>query len=161
MCDFQTIGGGYDAKDLWEKLLILKTAEGKTSGTKITYRYYVQDAAFAVSIEVPQKLAESMAEALQHPVWELFLGRKNCAPTDLIYRGMFDTEEAAHSHAAGIAEAKQRTEYFRVVPSTGRTEVDETLTLNDVPLQFGTNKRYKERIVDLVFSRGAQTINNV
>ncbi|WP_442903883.1 type I-E CRISPR-associated protein Cas5/CasD, partial [Gilvimarinus sp. 1_MG-2023] len=66
-------------------MLIPKTAEGKKAvggGTKMTYRYYLQDSAFAVVLEVPENQAQALAEALQNPVWDLYLGRKTCAPTE-------------------------------------------------------------------------------
>lgn len=49
--DFHMVGSGYDDKDPWTTLLIPKTAEGKKAvggGAKMTYRYYLQDAFFAV-----------------------------------------------------------------------------------------------------------------
>ena len=64
--DFHMVGAGYDDKDPWASLLIPKTSEGKKAvggGTKMTYRYYLQDAAFAVALEVPGDKAESIAEA--------------------------------------------------------------------------------------------------
>ncbi|MDO6750195.1 type I-E CRISPR-associated protein Cas5/CasD, partial [Gilvimarinus sp. 1_MG-2023] len=76
---------GYDNSDPWQSLLIPKTAEGKKAvggGTKMTYRYYLQDSAFAVVLEVPENQAQALAEALQNPVWDLYLGRKTCAPTE-------------------------------------------------------------------------------
>ena len=54
--DFHMVGSGYDDKDIWQKLLIPKTSEGKPAvggGSKMTYRYYLQDACFAAVLEVP------------------------------------------------------------------------------------------------------------
>ncbi len=50
LCDFHMVGSGYDDKDPWQSLLIPKKSDGKKAvggGTKITYRYYLQDRAFA------------------------------------------------------------------------------------------------------------------
>ena len=49
--DFHMVGSGYDDSDPWQSLLIPKTSDGKKAvggGTKMTYRYYLQDHAFAV-----------------------------------------------------------------------------------------------------------------
>ncbi len=153
--DFHMVGSGYDDKDPWSNLLIPKTSEGKKAvggGTKMTYRYYLQDAAFAVALEIPADKAEDLAEALRNPVWDLYLGRKNCVPTDFIYRGSFEQEADALVQAASIAKEKSRVEDFRVVQGNlDETEVDETLTLNDVPIQFGEDKHYRDRQVGVVY----------
>ncbi len=150
LCDFQMVGSGYDDSDLWQSLLIPKTAEGKKpngAGTKMTYRYYLQDSLFAVVLAVPSEQAESLAEALQNPVWDLYLGRKNCVPTELIYQGLFDNAELAWQRASQLAYSKQRTHSYSVVEGEQDGEV---ITLNDVPIQFGQSKKYRDRRVTLV-----------
>jgi CRISPR system Cascade subunit CasD len=138
-------------------LLIPKTSEGKKAvggGTKMTYRYYLQDAAFAVALEAPGGQTERIAEALRNPAWDIYLGRKNCVPTDFVYRGTFDQEAAALEQAEILAREKQRSEDFRVVQgNVGEGEADEVLTLNDVPVQFGDDKRYRDRQVSLIYVR--------
>jgi CRISPR system Cascade subunit CasD len=148
--DFHMVGSGYDDKDPWTTLLIPKTAEGKKAvggGAKMTYRYYLQDAFFAVILETPSDLAGSIAQALQAPVWDLCLGRKSCVPTDLVYRGVFDSEEEAIAYAKRIAEDKNLLEDFHVFD--GQHD-GEALTLNDVPLQFGERKLYRDRRVTVI-----------
>lgn len=155
--DFQMVGSGYDKQDPWASLLIPKTSDGKPAvggGTKMTYRYYLQDAAFAVVLEVPIAKAEAIAHALQNPVWDVYLGRKSCVPTDFIYRGTFDNETAALEQASLIAEQKSRIEDFRVLHgSLDEYEADEVFTINDVPVQFGEDKRYRDRQVSLIYKR--------
>jgi CRISPR system Cascade subunit CasD len=54
-----------------------------------------------------------------------------------------------------IAGEKGRTEDFRVVqgvPTEGEAD-KETFTLNDVPVQFGEDKRYRDRQVSLIYAR--------
>ena len=149
--DFQMVGSGYDDSDPWQSLLIPKTSEGKKAvggGTKMTYRYYLQDSVFAVALQAPEEQAESLADALQNPIWDLYLGRKNCVPTELIYQGAFDSTDAAWQQADQIAESKQRVLSYSVLD--GENDDGEVITLNDVPLQFGPNKRYRDRRVTLV-----------
>jgi CRISPR system Cascade subunit CasD len=151
--DFHVVGNGYDDKDPWQTLLIPKTADGKKAvggGAKLTYRYYLQDAYFAVILQVPSEQADNVAHALQYPVWDVCLGRKSCAPTDFVFRGVFDDEDTAHAAAAHIAEAKNLREDFRVLD--GEQEGDEVLTLNDVPTQFGERKAYRDRRVTVINS---------
>lgn len=155
--DFHMVGSGYDDQDPWQSLLIPKTSEGKKAvggGSKMTYRYYLQDATFAVAFEVPADKVEIIAQSLQYPVWDIYLGRKNCVPTDFIYRGVFDNEASAIEQAVLIASQKNRVEDFRVsqgVMDDG--EADEVFTLNDVPVQFGEDKRYRDRQVSLIYAR--------
>ncbi|MBS3985960.1 MAG: type I-E CRISPR-associated protein Cas5/CasD [Selenomonadales bacterium] len=150
--DFHMVGSGYDESDPWESLLIPRTSDGGKAvggGTKLTYRYYLQDARFAVVLELPDDLAKPIADALQNPVYDLYLGRKNCVPTDFVYRGTFAHEEAALKRAHEIAQDKGLAEDFRVVDG-GDTDKGDVLTLNDVPVQFGDIKRYTDRRVTVI-----------
>lgn len=150
--DFHMVGSGYDDSDPWESLLIPKTSDGGKAvggGTKLTYRYYLQDARFAVVVELPLDLAKPMADALQNPVYDLYLGRKNCVPTDFIYRGTFMDEGAALMNACEIAQEKGLAEDFRVLDGEDIDKGD-VLTLQDVPIQFGEIKRYRDRRVTVI-----------
>lgn len=145
--DFQMVGSGYDDKDPWQSLLIPKTSEGKKAvggGTKLTYRYYLQDMAFGVALQVPDHQAQTIAERLQNPVWDLYLGRKCCVPTELIYQGVFPVAGEALAVGDRLAKEKGRVFGFRVLQGEHEGEV---LTLNDVPVQFGDEKRYRDRRV--------------
>jgi CRISPR system Cascade subunit CasD len=156
--DFHMVGAGYDTNDPWQVLLEPYKSDGKRrtsdgGGAKMTYRYYLQDAAFAVALEIPGDRAEGIAEALRNPAWDIYLGRKNCVPTDFVYRGTFDKEAAALEQAEILAGEKQRVEDFRVVQGSVGEGADEILTLNDVPVQFGDDKRYRDRQVSLIYAR--------
>jgi CRISPR system Cascade subunit CasD len=148
--DFHMVGSGYDDQDPWETLLIPKKKDGKSAvggGSKITYRYFLQDTAFAVILEVPPEKTAIYADALQNPCWDIYFGRKCCAPTDFIYRGSFETESTAIENALIIAREKEMVEDFRVLDGEHK---GETFILNDVPVQFGENKIYRERRVTVV-----------
>jgi CRISPR system Cascade subunit CasD len=147
MRDFQMVGSGFDSKDPWASLLIPKTSQGRLAvggGTKMTYRYYLQDMAYAVVIQGPEALINEAAKALINPVWDLYLGRKNCVPTEFIGQGVFATAELGLSEAEQLAKDKKRVSVFRVVQGESEGEV---FTLNDVPVQFGKQKKYMDRRV--------------
>ena len=151
--DFQMVGSGYHEDDPWQCLLIPKTSEGKKAvggGTKLTYRYYLQDMAFAVLLELPQERAQQVAQAMVAPVWDLSLGRKCCTPTEFIYQGVFSGVEEGKEKAFALAMEKSRSLAFHV--EQGEKDGDETFTLNDVPLQFGKQKVYKDRQVTLFYN---------
>jgi CRISPR system Cascade subunit CasD len=145
--DFHMVGSGYDDHDPWENLLVPKTSEGKKpngAGTKLTYRYYLQDIAFAVAMQGPHDELERVAMALKSPVWDLYLGRKSCVPSEFIFQGIHGSAESAFEAASQLALVKKRSEIYRVLQGEHEGEV---LTLNDVPLQFGSNKQYRDRRV--------------
>lgn len=145
--DFQMVGSGYDDKDPWQNLLIPKTNDGKKAvggGTKMTYRYYLQDMAYAVILQAPVQLIDAAAAALINPIWDLYLGRKNCVPTEFVYQGCFDSVEQAAEAGAALAAEKRRAFALRVLQGEHDGEV---LTLNDVPVQFGPHKKYRDRQV--------------
>lgn len=147
--DFHMVGSGYDDADPWQNLLIPKTSEGKKAvggGTKMTYRYYLQDMAYAVAMEAPEEHVDDVVTALQAPAWDLYLGRKNCVPSEFIFHGVHADAGAALGAGRGLARAKARSMALRVVQGENGGE-GEVLTLNDVPLQFGPEKRYRDRLV--------------
>lgn len=148
--DFHMVGSGYDDQDPWASLLIPKTSEGKKAvggGTKMTYRYYLQDMAYAVALQGPEDELAATAEALQNPVWDLFLGRKNCVPTEFIFQGIHPDASQALAKARQLAQEKHRLPVFYVLQGEHEGEV---LTLNDVPLQFGEHKQYRDRRVTVM-----------
>lgn len=149
--DFHMAGAGYDLADPWQDLFVPRTSEGKHpvgTGARMTTRHYLQDMAFACSLELPE--GEPIAEAMQHPVWALCLGRKSCIPSDLIWRGSYPTQEETLAAADAIAESKNRAESFRVYDGKIDDEQAEVFTLSDVPVSFGLYKRYADRIVSRV-----------
>lgn len=149
--DFHMVGSGYDDQDPWQSLLIPKTSQGKKAvggGTKLTFRYYLQDMAYAVALQAPSDLAEELVKALHDPVWDLYLGRKNCVPTEMIAQGVFGDADSAFAAARDLAASKHRSAVFRVLQGDHAGEV---LTLNDVPVQFGTRKRYRDRQVTVQY----------
>ncbi len=153
LCDFQMVGSGYDAKDPWQTMLIPKKSDGGKAvggGTKLTYRYYIQDMAFACALEVPTDEAEELAAALCAPVWPISLGRKSCIPTDTVYRGIFNSVEAALAEGRRIAESKDRAPTYHVLDGA-HDGLGDIMTLNDVPVCFGVRKQYRDRRVTFVY----------
>ncbi|MFE5913482.1 type I-E CRISPR-associated protein Cas5/CasD [Streptomyces wedmorensis] len=75
LSDFHTVGGNHDP------LFGLATADGGTRDAPIvSTRYYLADAAFTVAVTGPSTVLDHAAEALTHPVWAPYLGRRSCPP---------------------------------------------------------------------------------
>lgn len=148
LADFHMVGSGYDDQDPWQCLMIPKTSEGKKAekgGTKMTSRAYLQDAAFAVILSATPGQAAEVEQALSSPVWPIYLGRKCCAPSDLVFRGVFQSLEEARQAAEEIARGKQRKLGFVVRPAHDGER--DGIILSDVILRLGDNKQYGQRQV--------------
>ncbi|MBR3178852.1 MAG: type I-E CRISPR-associated protein Cas5/CasD [Clostridia bacterium] len=70
----------------------MKTADGTVQDrTIVSHRQYLMDSAFLAVISVWNPMDELMldrcAEALQHPKWVPFLGRKSCVPSAPLFYG--------------------------------------------------------------------------
>ncbi len=154
MRDFQMVGSGYNEKDPWQCLLIPKKADGKKAvggGAKLTYRYYLQDMAFAIALQGPEEELLELQDALKNPVWDLYLGRKSCVPTEFIDQGIHADAEQARDRSGHLAATKNRSLTFTVLQGEFEGEV---LTLSDVPLQFGEHKLYRDRRVTILPGSG-------
>lgn len=150
LMDFHMVGSGYDEKNSWETLHIPKKADGKSAvggGSKMTYRYYLQDQTFAVIQELPFEYQEEIKRGIEQPVFSLSLGRKNCIPTEFIYQGIYQSVELAREEAHKLADEKSKILNFRVLE--GEHE-GENIILNDVPVTFGIKKEYSDRQVTIV-----------
>ena len=148
--DFQMVGAGYNTDSPWESMLIPKTSEGKKSvggGSKLSYKYYLQNAYFAVILEIPKDLTVTIERALTIPYYDIYLGRKNCIPTDFVFRGIYHKENAAKEKAFEIAESKELFNDFYVLD--GKHD-GKLMSIKDVPVQFGPVKQYVDRQVTVI-----------
>ncbi len=150
--DFQMVGSGYVLSEPWQNLFVPKKIDGKkaenVSGTKMMYKYYLQDMAFACVYEMPKNEAEVMDKALMKPVWSICLGRRNCVPTAPVRCGIFEIEDDAINFAETLAKKKKLVSIFSVYDGI-KENCDEILTIRDVPLQFGLYKKYIDRQVSI------------
>lgn len=92
MLDFHTVQGHP-----------LYNAEGKprSSNTIVSPRWYLQDASFLVALDLPEAWRDRVEEALRHPVWPIYLGRKSCVPS----RPVWECKTDAYS---GLMDAIRR-----------------------------------------------------
>ena len=155
--DFHMVGNGFEENDKWQSLMIPRKSDGSKAvggGAKLTYRYYLQDKTFAVLIGFTDLLAGKFAAALADPVYDLYLGRKCCAPTAMIFQGKFASESEAIQKIRTLAEQDQLIPVLRI-REIGSQQPDAIL-INDVPVAFGTHKVYRDRwILEEKFTFGA------
>ena len=93
---FTPSGGGYDRKDEFEKMHIVRTADGKVSAhAVITHRTYLTDTRFIVLLEGATSLLEQCAAALENPKWGVWFGRKWCIPASPLLPSLAPSQEEA------------------------------------------------------------------
>lgn len=124
---------------------VARSLDGKDS-MPLTYRYYLADAAFLAAVSGDQNLLEGLDEAVRHPRFPLYLGRRSCPPVPPISLGV---------HPGSIAEllAKwpwqaSRRHQLRS-PQTVRLEIvrdadpgsPATETIRDEPITFDPSHR--------------------
>jgi len=155
MADYHTVGGGFDEKDPWRKRMIPISADGKNRRTNVTHRDYLADSVFGAVLSGDDALVDEMATGLADPVWGVWLGRKSCIPTEPIFVGVFESEDAARNALAGrlrgslersggkVAGGDSSDVAFSVLEARAGEE-DETLL--DVPVSFGRREFHARRV---------------
>lgn len=108
--DFQTITGDP-----------LRNADGKPKSggnTIISRRTYLQDASFLAVIQAEAEWKERIVQALKHPKWGLYLGRKSCVPS----RPVLECEDAVGDDLLDVVRSYPAADRA-VFPLTYETEI--------------------------------------
>jgi CRISPR system Cascade subunit CasD len=151
--DFQIVG----AK--WEGAAFrLTNASGETrkeNEPAITNRQYLVGADFLAVLEGPSIVIDQCVQALLCPKYTLFLGRKNCIPSEMILAGVCDSESEVLAHLktpksigsdhAGLKGVEDGTEYVKDVDfEKGEMATDYPM---DYPVRFGFPGVFRRRPV--------------
>ena len=67
-----------------------RSLDGKYS-MPLSYRFYRADARYVAVVEADRTLLESIADALRHPVFPLYLGRRSCPPAEPLIPRLVET----------------------------------------------------------------------
>ncbi len=128
--------------------------------TKVSQRYYLSDAVFTAFVEGSDEMIGTLADALRHPVFPLYLGRRACPPTMPLFletrqTSLADAVDTVEWQAARFHRLQFRSDAtvrLRVVADAGTfpTErVTSTHMLQDVPESFDSERRrYALRAVE-------------
>ena len=84
--DYHTTGAGFGI--LSAEGRIKTTASTGEFETQLSRRQYLYDASFLVALQGPSIVIEACADALEDPVWPVFLGRKSCVPSEPVFSGL-------------------------------------------------------------------------
>lgn len=149
VCDYQLM-------HVWEKTpRVWKPVEGKPSR-----RYYLSDAVFVAAFEMPDEKLDECTDALLHPAFPLYLGRRSCPPADKVLLDampgvkLMDALALVPWQASEWYQRRQRrwgkvperlTVYRDVLPSEHNAYGE---TVRDVPVSFFPEyRRYSWRTV--------------
>lgn len=136
----------------------------KKNALPISKRYYLQDAVFLVGVESEDRQElESYREALSHPYYQLFLGRRSCPPDGPIETNIQDgsLEDALKTAPWGATSRYQRyvkrTRHRFPERATGEIVLEPRSQeisgefideLNDEPVSFDPRERkWKSRSI--------------
>jgi CRISPR system Cascade subunit CasD len=114
----------------------VKASGGSNPNAVLTYRQYLNDAAFGVVLSGDKQLLENVAEALKDPTWGIWLGRKNCIPTAPVFAGIFEAESVA---IKSLIEEKPIESFTRQVDVDDFEQGQDSLPDNAV--SFDSRKR--------------------
>lgn len=140
--DYHTVSG-----DRWPHRR-LPTASGgfrkPDASTQVSERYYLSDAVFLAGVEGDTGLLEALAEALRHPAFPLFLGRRSCPPAGPpllgVVEGDLETALAAEPwHAARHHRRRHRGATVHLAVTVD--DADGSDSVHDVPLSYNPAAR--------------------
>jgi len=120
------------------------TADGKIKDTHITYRTYLNDAAFAALLYGSAVTLRELAVAIADPAWGIWLGRKACIPSAPVFVGVFETEIAALEKILNGQPLSAFTHQREVNVFAAGTD-----TFMDAPVTFADPREFSPRRVKL------------
>ena len=143
LLDYHTVGGGYDPQEPGERGCITVSAgngkprqKGGRSLAFLTHRQYLTDASFGVLLEGASPLLKQIADALEDPIWGIWLGRKTCIPSTPVFAGLKNNRDNALRLLIGEKPLESFTRQEEV-----ETFSDGCDILPDAPISFATERR--------------------
>ena len=122
----------------------------KSDALPVSKRYYLSDAVFVAGIQADDDMLATLADALLHPAFPLFLGRRSCPPACKllmdVHEGV-DLMQALESTPWQASQWYRRTQEKQVELEVMRDKLpnedgaDNQENVHDVPLSFSQEKR--------------------
>ena len=135
-----------------ELLRDYQIAKGKKDkDTYLTYRYYLTDAVFLVGLESEDEdFLKELSDALQHPAFPLYLGRRSCPPTMPLLLGLRQSVllAALQEEPWLVPLWRQNAENSKLRILTDSDQPEQDALLRDVPVSFSPiHRKYTWRAV--------------
>lgn len=121
LVDYHTVIGGVLSAEGKIKI----NSNTKQPETVVTHRTYLCDASFLAAVQAGAEWVALLADALQAPVWPLYLGRKSCPPALPVFAGVgeFDSLEAALR--SSLTDGARVRAVIETTPGAGALRRDE------------------------------------
>ena len=136
-----------------------ENARTRQPGTKLSWRFYLEEVRFGVLLAGDLKWVAVAAEHLKDPRWGVWLGRKACIPAAPLLVGVFEDEPRAF--AALLQRAGLQTDWpldrLRCQRET-REATSGSLSLPDQPIRFGPTPPDREFHPRLIEESTADTV---
>lgn len=122
-------------------------ADGGTKPAELSNRYYLSDAVFLAGLEGDLKLLEQIQEALKHPKWELYLGRKAFPPAMPVWLpdGLQVNKELLSSLTTYSLLVLTTEHHLRMAIE----DMAGNIIRRDVPISF-ENRQFSTRIIKMI-----------
>lgn len=142
MTDFHTVQGTGG---------VILNAAGKPrgkSGTIITPRQYLQDAAFTVWLWGDEQALQRCNDALLHPVWPAFLGRRSCVPSVPLVPRWVEAEsiDAAVRELAGNSPRQSMAVEIEMLPGEQPDARERVIERRDEVIRADINQYRRRRV---------------
>lgn len=161
MRDFHTVSSLFDERRRFapERGRLPNATGGYRSSetsTRVTERYYLADACFVAGLEGEPVLIEEIDQALAHPVFPPYLGRRSCPPDAPLRLGVHDgtlvdvlaTLPWQGGVRAAPAAGPQRCEVVLEDPEGDREQVDQVRSFDPIFRSYG-RRRVRHAYVDV------------
>lgn len=116
-------------------------------GMPLSYRFYLADAVFVAGVEGDPNLLAGLAEALRHPHFPLYLGRRACPPAGPVRPELVNTDlPTALAYRAWWASQQVMSDHHHPTVSLN-TVLDcppgeqDAFTIRDDPISFDPRHR--------------------
>ncbi len=113
----------------------------------LSYRYYLADAVFVAGVEGDAGLLAGLDDALSHPVFPLYLGRRSCPTSGKVLLGLSEAplEDALRDYPWQAAPWYQRKQgaqvHLELVVDAAVGDRDPVETRRDVPQSYSPERR--------------------
>ena len=148
MTDFHTV----QAPD-GQKML---NSQGKQRGeTILTPKQYLQEAKFAVFFWGSPEVLEECFEALRHPKWTPYLGRRNCVPSVPLIPEWVEAESIDAAIAVGVPEGSRVMVEIECLPGDTLREDERMIQRPDSLVNASLNEyRYRNVRASSLYREG-------
>ena len=121
----------------------------------VTNRYYLSDAVFLAGLEGERELLETLQEALRHPAYPLYLGRRSCPPAGRVLIGIreLSLEEALQKETLQVASPRIKNQSPVRMVTEIREGTPRGRLVHDQPVSFSQKNRQFafRRVTETVF----------